>query len=154
IGTRGGLSLWQRKSNTFLNYTKRHGLPHNAILSMLEDEEGRLWLGTPNGLSCATISPEKAGLQVRFRNYSEMDGLKSKQFTEDAALRTRRGELIFGGANGFNVFRPRELGENKLVPRLVITDFQLFNRSVPASPSAPGKFTLPAAITTNPPIVL
>jgi len=142
IGSRSGLSLWQAKSNSFVNFSEKQGLPHNAILSMVEDEDGRLWLGTPNGLSCATLSSGKAGLQVSFKNYSEMDGLQGRQFTEDAALRTRAGELIFGGANGFNLFRPRELGGNRMVPRLAFTDFQLFNRSV-----RPG-------ITTNPSVVL
>ncbi|MGN7889840.1 two-component regulator propeller domain-containing protein [Dyadobacter sp. 22481] len=152
IGTRGGLSLWQPATNTFANYNEKHGLPHNAILSMLEDDQGRLWLGTPNGLSRATIASGKAGLQVSFRNYSEMDGLQGRQFTEDAALRTRNGELIFGGANGFNIFKPRDLGENKVVPRLVFTDFQLFNRSI--RPTIHGKSVLPTSITTKPSIVL
>ena len=121
---------------------------------MLEDEDGRLWLGTPNGLSRAIISSGKAGLKVNFTNYSEMDGLQGRQFTEDAALRTRGGELIFGGANGFNLFRPRDLGQNKLVPRLVFTDFQLFNRSVRPGFPAGGKHVLTSAVTTNPSIVL
>lgn len=154
IGTRGGLSVWQSKSNTFINYTEKQGLPHNAILSMVEDEDGKLWLGTPNGLSSATISSDKAGLKVSFNNYSEIDGLQGKQFNEDAALRTRSGELIFGGVNGFNIFRPRDLGKNQIVPRLVLTDFQLFNRSILPKHLAGAKFTLDSSITTNPPILL
>ncbi|MCF0069650.1 ATP-binding protein [Dyadobacter sp. CY261] len=154
IGTRGGLGLWQRESNTFINYTEKQGLSHKAILSMLEDEDGRLWLGTPNGLSCATISSGKSGLQVSFRNYSEIDGLQGRQFNEDAALRTRRGELIFGGASGFNLFRPQDLGENKIVPRLAFTDFQLFNRSIHPSLSDQDKSVLTSSITTSPSIVL
>ncbi len=154
IGTRNGLSVWERKSNTFINYTEKQGLAHNAILSMVEDEDGRLWLGTPNGLSYATISSDKNGLKVSFSNYSEIDGLQGKQFNEDAALRTRNGELIFGGANGFNIFRPRDLDKNRIVPRLALTDFQLFNRSIIPAQRAEDKFTLAASITTNPPIVL
>jgi signal transduction histidine kinase/ligand-binding sensor domain-containing protein/DNA-binding response OmpR family regulator len=154
VGTRGGLSVWQRKSNTFTNYTEKQGLPHNAILSMVEDADGRLWLGTPNGLSSATISSDKSGLKVSFSNYSEIDGLQAKQFNEDAAIRTRSGELIFGGANGFNIFRPGDLAKNRIVPRLLLTDFQLFNRSIVPAHPAEGKFTLAASITTNPPIVL
>jgi len=154
IASRGGLSIWKPESNTFVNYTEKQGLPHKTVLSMLEDEHGRLWLGTPNGLSCATISSGNADLRVRFRNYSEIDGLQGRQFTEDAALRTRNGELIFGGANGFNLFRPQDLDENKIVPRLVFTDFQLFNRSIHPALSAKDKSVLPASVTTSPSIVL
>jgi signal transduction histidine kinase/ligand-binding sensor domain-containing protein/DNA-binding response OmpR family regulator len=154
VASRGGLSLWKPESNTFINYTEKHGLSHKTVLSMAEDENGRLWLGTANGLSCATISSGKAGLRVSFRNYSEMDGLQGRQFTENAALRTRNGELVFAGANGFNIFKPQDLGQNKIVPRLVFTDFQLFNRSIHPTLSAQGKSVLPASITTNPSIVL
>lgn len=154
VASRGGLSLWKPESNTFVNYTEKHGLSHKTILSMVEDENGRLWLGTANGLSCATISSGKAGLRVSFRNYSEMDGLQGRQFTENAALRTRNGELIFAGANGFNLFRPQDLGQNKIVPRLAFTDFQLFNRSIHPVPPAQGKSPLPASITTSPSVVL
>ncbi|MBO9616542.1 MAG: response regulator [Dyadobacter sp.] len=154
IGSRGGLSLWLPESGTFVNYSEKNGLPHNAILSMAEDGDGRLWLGTPNGLSCATISQGKGRLQLTFRNYSEMDGLQGRQFNEDAAFRTRGGELLFGGANGFNIFRPRELGGNKVVPRLAFTDFQLFNRSVRPGAAVGGRQILSSSITTNPSIVL
>lgn len=154
IGSRGGLSLWQAKSNTFVNFTEKQGLPDNAILSMLEDENGRLWLGTSNGISCATISSGKGGLKVSFTNYSEMDGLQGRQFTEDAALRTRAGELIFGGSNGFNLFTPGELGNNRMVPRLAFTDFQLFNRTLHPSASGNDKRILPSSVTMNPSIVL
>lgn len=154
IGTRGGLSLWHRESNRFTNYTLKDGLPHNTILSMLEDEDGQLWLGTPNGLSCASISTEGERFDLSFRNYSETDGLQGWQFNEDAAIRTNRGELVFGGANGFNIFRPSDIGQNKVMPRLAFTAFQLFNRTVRPGRAADGEFTLPSSITMNPAIEL
>ena len=154
IGTHGGLSLWQKKRNRFINFTEKNGLPHNIIMSMLEDDEGRLWLGTQNGLSCATISSKGDSVLVNFRNYSEVDGLHGKRFNEDSAIKTRNGELVFGGDNGFNIFRPADIVENKIVPQLALTDFQLFNRTVHPGPSANGEFTLLASITSNPSIVL
>jgi signal transduction histidine kinase/ligand-binding sensor domain-containing protein/DNA-binding response OmpR family regulator len=154
IGTHGGLSLWQKKGNTFINFTEKHGLPHNMIMSMLEDDEGRLWLGTQNGLSCATITSKGDSVQVTFRNYSEADGLHGKRFNEDSAIKTRKGELVFGGDNGFNIFRPADIVQNKIVPQLAFTDFQLFNRTVYPGQSVNGEFTLPSSITSNPSIVL
>lgn len=154
VGSRGGLSLWVPETNTFVNFGEKHGLPHNAVVSMLEDREGRLWLGTPNGLSCATISNGKSDAEIHFRNYSEADGLQGRQFTEDAAFRTRDGELIFGGVNGFNLFKPQYLGRNTMVPRLAFTDFQLFNRSIRPGSLVGGRRILTSSITTNPSLVL
>ena len=154
IGSRGGLSLWQRKSNTFTNFTEKDGLPHNVILSIVEDNTGRFWIGTPNGLSCATIDSKEESPRLDFKNYSDIDGLQGKQFNEDAALKTKSGELVFGGINGFNIFRPDNIGYNNNAPPVVFTDFKLFDQSVRPGYNKADKFTLTSAITTNPPIVL
>nr|WP_236675878.1 two-component regulator propeller domain-containing protein [Chryseolinea lacunae] len=154
IGTQGGLSLWQKEANRFVSFSEKDGLPHNAIMSMQEDAAGRLWLGTPSGLSCATVVSKNGRIQLEFANYSELDGLQGQRFNEDASIRTRSGELVFGGVNGFNIFRPEDIGHNKTIPRLVLTDFQLFNRSIrPGSPDGE-HFVLSSSITTNPTIVL
>jgi signal transduction histidine kinase/ligand-binding sensor domain-containing protein/DNA-binding response OmpR family regulator len=154
IGTLGGLSLWEKGTNRFTNFTEKDGLPHHAIMSMVEEAEGRLWLGTPNGLSCATISSQEKSIQVHFTNYTEVDGLQGQRFNEDAALKTRNGELIFGGAYGFNIFRPHEIKTNKVIPPVVITDFQLFNQSIHPGRTNDHQFTLASSITTNPSILL
>ncbi|AYB33594.1 hybrid sensor histidine kinase/response regulator transcription factor [Chryseolinea soli] len=154
IGTQGGLSLWQKGANRFINFSVKDGLPHNVIMSMKEDAAGRLWLGTPNGLSCATIVTEDGRIRLKLANYSEADGLQGQRFNEDAALRTRSGELVFGGANGFNIFKPGDIGHSKTIPRLVLTDFQLFNRSVRPGKADGTHFALSSSITTNPSIVL
>lgn len=41
--------------------------------------------------------------------------------------------LYFGGINGFNIFDPRLITSNNNIPKIVITDFQLFNKQVEIS---------------------
>jgi len=155
IGTHAGLNLFNPKSKLFQTFTEADGLPHNSILTILEDRRGNLWFGTPNGLSHMTITGEKDGRPVvQFRNYSEADGLQGKQFNENAALRTRRGELLFGGANGFNIFKPDQLGINTTKPRVVLSDFQLFNKSIYPGENIDGQVLLEKSITSAAPIVL
>jgi signal transduction histidine kinase/ligand-binding sensor domain-containing protein/DNA-binding response OmpR family regulator len=109
----------------FIHYTMKDGLPNNVIFNILEDNQGNLWLSTNKGLS--RFSP-KTG---EFKNYNKSDGLQSDEFNAKAAFKTRSGELIFGGINGFNVFDPDHLWYNHHIPAIVITDFQVFNESVP-----------------------
>jgi signal transduction histidine kinase/ligand-binding sensor domain-containing protein/DNA-binding response OmpR family regulator len=154
IGSQGGLSLWQKEANRFMNFNVKDGLPHNAIMSMEEDAAGRLWLGTPNGLSCATIVSKGGRIRLALANYSEADGLQGQRFNEDAAIQTKNGELVFGGVNGFNIFKPGDIGHSKTIPRLVLTDFQLFNRSIRPGNADDNHFALSSSITTNPSIVL
>jgi len=129
IGTDGGLSIFNAAEKTFTTFTEKDGLPDNSILTVVEDEEGDLWLSTPNGLSRVRLqsgSPQIAEV----RNYTQSDGLQGLHFNEDAAFRTKKGELIFGGANGFNIFKPSQLGRNLNKPKVILSDFQLFNRSL------------------------
>ncbi|SKC63511.1 hybrid sensor histidine kinase/response regulator transcription factor [Ohtaekwangia koreensis] len=155
IGTVGGLSVWQRKTNRFTNFTEKDGLPHNTIMSMEEDADGRLWLSTSDGLACATPIAFGDSIQLRFTNYSEADGLQGQHFNEDAAIRLKTGELVFGGDKGFHIFKPKDIVHNKTIPRLVFTDFQLFNRSIhPGREETNNGPLLSSSITTNPSVLL
>ncbi|ALI98486.1 hybrid sensor histidine kinase/response regulator transcription factor [Rufibacter tibetensis] len=132
IGTSEGLDLYNEQDNSFSHFTTKDGLPNNTITTILEDKEGQLWVSTHSGIAHLMI--RKVGQEYRysFRNFDEQDGLQGKVFNENAALRTRRGELVFGGANGFNLFLPKQIQKNTAAPRLVFTDFQLFNQSLEA----------------------
>lgn len=153
VGTLGGLSLFDSTSNSFRTFTTKDGLPHNSVITMLEDSTGNLWLATPNGLTQMTIA-DGLSPTATFSNYTEADGLQGKLFNENAALRTRQGELIFGGPHGFNMFRPAEIGLNDRKSKVVLTDFQLFNKSVRPLERVDGQIILDKSIVEQPSIVL
>jgi signal transduction histidine kinase/ligand-binding sensor domain-containing protein/DNA-binding response OmpR family regulator len=155
IGTRNGLNLFDKKKKQFQVLTTEDGLPSNTILTILEDTNGNLWMSTPNGISQLVISRDASGTTAyHFKNYDEADGLQGKQFNENAAYKTSRGELIFGGANGFNLFKPEQLGMNERPPVVVLSDFQLFQQSVKAGEQIDGHVILPASITESSAVTL
>ncbi len=124
IGTQGlGFIRYQSKSD-IKQYTKKDGLPNDVVHGILEDDNDHLWLSTNKGLSC--FDPE----QETFRNFDTQDGLQSNQFTYNAVCKTRRGEMVFGGVNGFNIFYPDSIPKNEYVPPVIITGFRLFNKDV------------------------
>jgi len=153
VGTLGGLSLFDKATETFRTFTRKDGLPHNAVISILDDSTGSLWLATPNGLSHLTIT-DSASFGLKIRNYSDSDGLQGKQFNERAALRTRAGELIFAGTHGFNIFRPAEIEQSERKPKVILTDFQLFNKRVRPLENIDGQVILNKSVTEQPSIVL
>jgi len=85
---------------SFTNYGSSDGLVNDGVKCILEDEEGRLWVSTENGL--AVFSPETE----RFVSYSTRDGLLSSQFYWNAALRSSSGLLYFGNVAGLSVVDP------------------------------------------------
>ncbi len=142
VGTDGGgLNRFDRDSETFVQYTKKHGLPNNVIYGILEDEEGDLWLSTNKGLS--RFNPQ----EETFRNYDINDGLQSSEFNYNAYYKSKSGEMFFGGINGFNAFYPKDVKDNPNIPPVVITDFQIFNKSVPAGEDEDGRSILTTSIS-------
>lgn len=125
VGTQVGLNRLDGGGRTFTRYREKEGLPNNAVLCIEEDQRGYLWIATNNGLAhFNTVLPS-------FRNFDERDGLQSNEFNSGACLRSRNGELYFGGVHGFNVFRPDDIQRNPAPPPVVITSFSIFNQPVP-----------------------
>jgi len=125
IGTfGGGLVGFDWKRNIFTQYTEREGLPNNVVYGILRDDGGNLWVSTNKG-----ISKFDPGAQS-FRNYDIEDGLQSKEFNSGASLKTKRGEMLFGGINGFNSFFPDRVKDSLFKPRVVITEFRKLDQKV------------------------
>ncbi len=132
LGTEGGgLNRFDRASETFTEYHMSDGLPSEVVFGILEDGRGRLWLSTKEGLS--RFDPETAA----FTNYNRSDGLLAYPFSRNSCLKSRGGEMVFGGINGFSSFFPDQVRDNTEIPPVVLTELQIFNRPV-ASGDASG----------------
>ncbi|MFC4212341.1 two-component regulator propeller domain-containing protein [Pedobacter lithocola] len=147
IGTREGLSVYDPSTAKFNNFRKENGLPDNTILGILEDDDNNVWLSTANGISMVKVSRKEGKYLLRFQYFDVSDGLQGKEFNENAAYKTKSGELIFGGANGFNIFKPSKIQITKNKINLVFTDFQVFNKSVKPKESVEGHLLLQKSIT-------
>lgn len=123
IGTEGGgLLLFNRNLNKVTaEFTTKDGLCNNAVINILADSSGNLWLSTLNGLSKFDPTTRK------FKNYYYNDGLQSNQFSYNAALMLHTGEFVFGGIKGFNIFRPGQINAVNSTPSLAITSVRVKN---------------------------
>jgi signal transduction histidine kinase/ligand-binding sensor domain-containing protein/DNA-binding response OmpR family regulator len=131
VATQRGLNVLPRGKTEFISFGIKDGLPDNTILDIVQDNQKKLWISTKSGLSKIEIITGDAGaIAIRCMNYTEHDGLQGREFNRYAAYKTRSGELIFGGAYGFNLFKPELLKTPVVEPPVVLTDFQLFNRTV------------------------
>ena len=88
--------------------------PNNEFESVLEDEQGNLWLG---GFGLVKFSPATGSVSC----FSRSDGLQSNAFKMYDAVRMRDGSMAFGGINGFNVFFPSEIEGNPEAPQVQLT---------------------------------
>jgi signal transduction histidine kinase/DNA-binding response OmpR family regulator/streptogramin lyase len=148
IATRDGLSRFNPVKNEFRNFDSKDGLTEKATLKIVEDNNSNFWLSTSNGLFNIIVSTEKnGGFSYSFRKYDEHDGLQGSAFNANAGYRTRSGELIFGGANGFNIFQPEHIKNDDSKPELVLSDLQIANKSINIGERVDGRVILKKAIT-------
>jgi len=108
----------------FVSYTKNEGLCNNVVYAMEEDRSGNIWISTDNGLS-----KFNSGTGF-FQNFYTKDGLLNDQFYWTSSDTDNRGTIYFGGVNGLNYFNPEKIDFYPRLPKVVFTDFQVFNQSV------------------------
>ncbi|MFA6086779.1 two-component regulator propeller domain-containing protein [Mucilaginibacter sp.] len=123
VGTEGGgLVLFDRKRSKILaRFTTEDGLCNNAVLNILEDKSGNLWVSTFNGLS--KFNPQTKS----FKSYYKSDGIQSNQFHYNSNFALRSGELAFGGIEGLNLFYPEKVKDLTNVPKLVLSGVTVNN---------------------------
>jgi diguanylate cyclase (GGDEF)-like protein len=127
IGTRGGgldRALGEPFSSAglrFENYSESEGLPNSTVYGVQSDSTGQLWVSTNRGI--ASFDPRTKA----FRTFLRSHGLQADEFNFGAHHRTSSGELLFGGANGYNVFLPERLRFNDKPPSIALTGFLKLN---------------------------
>ena len=109
IATKEGLSILNTKTNKFINMGDQDGLPSNNVWNCIEDKNGLVWISTANGLASIKLTKTETGYKYNIHKYDEFDGLQGKEYNANAAFKTKHGEMIFGGAHGFNLFNPDDL---------------------------------------------
>jgi signal transduction histidine kinase/ligand-binding sensor domain-containing protein/DNA-binding response OmpR family regulator len=124
IGTSSGICRFDSEDQLFFDMTEEIELPNRFINGLVFDHNSDLWISTNKGI---TRYNTQTGIS---RNYDVKDGLQSNEFNRGAFFKNNANEIFFGGINGFNSFNPDELQDNEIPPKVMITNFKLFNETV------------------------
>jgi signal transduction histidine kinase/CheY-like chemotaxis protein len=154
--TREGLDVLCPDEKAFQVFTTEDGLPDNTIRDIEEDSLHRLWVSTANGLSRISVVPsgDHTGLRIRCRNFHEQDGLQGREFNERTGMETRDGSMLFGGPNGFNIFRPEDIAPARKAPPIVLTGLEVFDKNIKVGDQTGGHTILQKALTETGKITL
>jgi signal transduction histidine kinase/ligand-binding sensor domain-containing protein/DNA-binding response OmpR family regulator len=99
----------------FTRYNEETGFLTNWVGSIIEDNQGFLWLGTKIGLIKFDPKTET------WRLYTQDDDLQSNEFLEYPSFKAPDGELWVFGGNGLNSFYPDRLKDNPYKPPVYFT---------------------------------
>ena len=126
----GGLNLYNKTTHRLSAYAFPDNTIYYHISGIVEDKYGFLWVSTGNG-----IIQFKPDIKY-FRHFTTLNGLQGAEFSHNSCLRLKNGDLLFGGLNGFNVINPSNLPSNKYIPQVVLSDFQLYNKTIEPGPNS------------------
>ncbi len=110
------------------NLMEENGLFGNGVSSIIEDDFGRLWMGTRRGIfwverdSLDAYAMGELG-QIQSTVYTVADGLRDQEVnagTGGTVLKTRDGHLWFATQFGAAVIDPAEVTPNTIAPPVVI----------------------------------
>ena len=97
---------------------------YSIIFGILEDNSGKIWLSSENGL--IRYDPESGSSEF----YNNFNGLGFDNFSENTCYKRQNGSLVFGGNLGFEVIRPEKIIPLQSEARIELTKLLLFNKEV------------------------
>lgn len=107
---------------TFYNFYSKDGLANTYLYSILKDSLNNFWMSSNAGIiRFNPMLPEK---EINFKNYSIKDGLVNTEYNSGAAFVAESGMMYFGGAKGFNAFRPSVIKDNLHLPDAYVIGYQ------------------------------
>ena len=132
VCTLDGLDKYIKETDSFVTYSKNNGFASNVFNSMVEDKNGDLWITTEKGIS--TLNPRTNVV----RNFDDADG----SFVNSEIFRDKDGSIYLAGNKGIEYFDPVKMKQNREIPPVFISDFQIFNKSIAPTPKGPLKENL------------
>jgi len=132
MGYSQGLTLWDLKKDTLYYIDKKSGLCDNIIRGIVEDNNGKIWVTTSNGLSVLSAELDIHGvMKITSRNYSTKDGLKTNYFNNHSICKLNNGDILLGGTEGYTVVNPNKLaGKDQLPVKVIFTGLSLADNNI------------------------
>ena len=119
LGTKKGLVKFDIKKKKFEKITIGFSDNSNTVVTVLISNK-KIWLSTKEGIY--SYNPDT-------RNITSFKDFKG-EYHINSAFKDEEEVLYFGGNEGFIRFSPEKVNYSLDIPKIVFTDFKLFNKSV------------------------
>lgn len=106
------------------NYDSNDGLSSEVVKSLVEDENGNLWVSTSNGIFIYDSLSDKFNQIPYYLERKPMD------YSSGASLNVNNRFFLFGSNEGLKIFSPSDILSSDYKPEIIISDFQIFNKSI------------------------
>lgn len=104
VGSNKGIFKIDTSGRVLKHIDKSNGLPDECIYAMLIDSKNNLWCSSNKGIF-------RIGKDNSIFTLNKEDGLQENEFNTNVAVKTKDGEMFFGGVNGVSSFFPSQLNK-------------------------------------------
>ena len=116
----GAVCFDGKKMSRIAIYDQQQGMSNVHVRAMVEDLNRNIWMSTNRGISCL-----KANQPHRILNFDEKDNVVQANFNDASVVRSRKGAICFGSAQGLCYFQPERLLAVTRAPKPIITSLTL-----------------------------
>lgn len=127
-----GLHCLNIQTSEVKNYRLFEKIDFPDAWSITEDNHDNFWIGTHYGL--CRFNKNTGIVKV----FTKENGVPITIHGFNSVYKDTDGRLYFGGIGGFYDFNPDDLKTNDSIPPIVITDLQIFNKSIKVDTSGKG----------------
>jgi AraC-like DNA-binding protein/ligand-binding sensor domain-containing protein len=99
----GGIYVWHLQKKNCQQITTTNGLPSNHVSCLAKGDDGRIWIGTDEGL--AFISPDNTSKAVNVNYCYGLD----REYGRGVACCLPNGDVLFGSSTGAVVVHPENV---------------------------------------------
>ncbi|WP_159518154.1 hybrid sensor histidine kinase/response regulator transcription factor [Sunxiuqinia indica] len=131
VGTNSGLNKRitiatqnGKQRSAFVGYPDVNHLSNEIVTNLLEDGAGHLWVRLYRGFVKLNIETDSILGKYFTKDYENI------RFERNSALKLNSGQFVLDGQTGFLTFFPDSILKTSIAPKVVITDFQIFNESI------------------------
>ncbi|HRO74515.1 MAG TPA: adenylate/guanylate cyclase domain-containing protein, partial [Crocinitomicaceae bacterium] len=120
----GGILKLNAKTQTIEQFNHKTGLPNNVIYGILKDDENNLWLSSNKGIFKFNTHKKEI---VSYHNFGSF---LLTEYNLGAYLKTKHGEMFFGGVNGYNFFNPEKIRRKERTSNVSILSLTVDNKVI------------------------
>lgn len=124
-----GLILLDDQLKLAGRYDMSSGIASNDIRSLVEDDEGAMWLATNAGVTKLNLDEADTSNNV-IKNFDISDGLQSNHFSERASLKDEDGKIMMAGPSGLTLFHPDYIRDYDIPHNLVLISLSVAGKKV------------------------
>jgi diguanylate cyclase (GGDEF)-like protein len=124
VATQSGVAILKRRngSQAYFDILKsRLNLPAYPTNSLIQDKQGRVWIGSHIYIDPTTW---------RYRSFGPADGNEFSFLYPTSRASTRRGDLLFGSPEGLLIVRPDQLTDWAYQPPVIISSVRIDNQEL------------------------